>query len=141
MIKFDRISGDLLSRLPAAQDILLADDNVVFAFLFGSRAAGGAKPLSDVDIAVYVRDNGAAAEYKLDLFDRLSKVLGTSEIDLVVLNAAPVSLAGRVLQQKQVLVDKEPGRRHAYESLTLREFFDFRVKEKAYFKRRYGVGR
>ncbi len=141
MIKYERISGDLLSRMPAAREILLADDNVVFAYLFGSRAAGTGKPLSDLDIAVSVRDTSNAAEYKLDLFDRLSKALGTSEIDLVVLNAAPVSLAGRVLQQKQVLVDKEPGRRHAYESLTLREFFDFRVKEEAYFGRRYGVGR
>jgi hypothetical protein len=61
-------------------------------------------------------------------------------MDLVILNTAATSLAGRILQQRRVLVDKEPPRRHTYESVTLREFFDFRIKERAYFGRRYGVG-
>ena len=37
-----------------------------------------------------------------------------------LLNTAPVSLAGQNIQNKQLLVDKEPVRRHQYESLTLR---------------------
>ncbi|HHJ07268.1 MAG TPA: nucleotidyltransferase domain-containing protein [Anaerolineae bacterium] len=32
------------------------DENVKFAYLFGSQAAGKAAPLSDVDIAVYLDD-------------------------------------------------------------------------------------
>ncbi|GFP20688.1 hypothetical protein HKBW3S03_02192, partial [Candidatus Hakubella thermalkaliphila] len=41
---------------------------------------------------------------------------------------------------KKLLIDKEPFRRHIYESVTLREFFDFKVKEDAFFARRYGIG-
>jgi len=41
---------------------------------------------------------------------------------------------------KQLLIDKEPFKRHIYESLTLREFFDFRITEEALFTRRYGIG-
>jgi len=98
------------------------------------------KPLSDVDIAVYVKDTNDLAEFKMQFFDKLTDALGTSEIDLIILNTAPVSLAGRILQKKIVLSDKEPFRRHVYESLTLREYFDFRVKEEAFFNRRYGIG-
>jgi hypothetical protein len=76
-------------------------------------------------------ETASLAEVKLDLFDKLSDLFGTAEIDLVILNTAPISLAGRILQKKQLLVDKEPFRRHRYESLTLREFFDFRIKEEA----------
>ncbi len=130
-----------MSRIPEAQKVLAKDENVIFAYLFGGLAAGRVNPLSDVDIAVYVRDAGDLAEYKLALFDKLSGALGTAELDLIILNTAPVSIAGRILQNKHLLADKEPFRRHKYESLTLREFFDFRVMEEALFSRRYGIGR
>jgi hypothetical protein len=139
MIRFDKLPDDILSKLPAAQEVLAADENVIFAYLFGSLARKNVHPLADVDIAVYLRDMNARAEYRLDLFSRLSDSLETAELDLVVLNAAPISLAGRILMHKLVLVDKRPGRRCAYESLTLREFYDYRIKEEAYFKVRFGI--
>jgi predicted nucleotidyltransferase len=140
MIKFEKIPEDILSRIPAAQRVLVEDENVVFAYLFGGLAKKSQKPLSDVDIAVFIRDVNDPAAYKLDLYTRLADALGTAEVDLVVLNTAPTSLTGRILQNKQVLTDKAPFRRHEYESLTLREFFDFRIKEEAIFKERYGLG-
>lgn len=141
MIKFEKMPPDVLTRMPGVREVLTADDNVLFAYLFGGLAGGEVKPLSDVDIAVYVKDMRDPAEYKLRLFDRLADALGTAELDLVILNTAPTSIAGRILQNKQLLVDKEPFKRHAYESLTLREFFDFRVMEEALLARRYGIGR
>jgi uncharacterized protein len=139
MIKFETLPKEILSRLPDVKKALAEDENVTFAYLFGSLASGRVTPLSDVDIAVYLGDVSKRAEHKLALFDKLTDALGSSELDLVILNTAPTSIAGRVLQNKQILVDKEPFRRHAYESLTLREFFDFRVKEEAFFQRRYGI--
>jgi uncharacterized protein len=140
MIKFEKLPGDILQRLSALNDVLLRDDNVIFAYLFGGLAKGKVMPLSDVDIAVYLSQVEALSEYKMRLFTDITNILGTDEIDLVILNTAPVSISGRVLQNKQVLVDKVPFQRHAFESLTLREFFDFKVKEDLFFKRRYGIG-
>ena len=141
MQKFERLPADILSRLPRAAKVLLEDRNVVFAYLFGGLASGSVRPLSDVDLAVFVRNRANLGEYKLDLFHRVSAALGTAELDLVVLNTAPTSLGGRILGNRRVLVDKEPFRRHAYESLTLRKFFDFRLKEEDLLARRYGIGR
>jgi len=121
--------------------VLEQDANVVFAYLFGGLARGRVKPLSDVDVAVYLNNIENLSQYKLDLFDRLTDALGTCEVDLVILNKASISLVGRILANKQVLVDKEPFRRHAYESIALREFFDFRVKEDNLFSSRYNLGR
>ena len=140
MIKFDKLPQDILSKIPDIKELLLQDDNVVFAYLFGGLARGEVKDLSDIDIAVYLRETDDLADIKIQLFGKLTDALGTAELDLVILNTAPVSIAGRILQNKQVLVDKDPFRRHLYESLTLREFFDFRIKEDAFFKRRYGIG-
>ena len=141
MMKLEKLPADILSRIPDAGKALAADERVVFAYLFGGLAAGRMKPLSDVDIAVYVSGVTDIGEYALALFDRLSNALGTAELDLIILNTAPVSIAGRVLQSKELLIDKDPFLRHRYESLTLREFFDFRITEEAFFARRYGIGR
>jgi len=141
MIKFERLPANILSRIPEVKSVLVQDDNIVFAYIFGGLAEGKVKPLTDIDISVYLRDTDNLAEYKLQLFNMLADVLGTSELDLIILNTAPISITGRILQNKQILVDKEPPVRHAYESLTLRKFFDFRVKEDALFSMRYGVGR
>jgi hypothetical protein len=140
MIKFERLPADILSRIPHVKRVLLEDENIIFAYLFGGLAKGELKPLSDVDISVYVKDIGNLPEYKLKLFDALTEILGTNEMDLVILNTAPVILSGKILQNKQTLVDKNPPLRHAYESLTLRKYFDFTVKEKELFSRRYGIG-
>ena len=140
MIKFEKLPADIRSRFPEIQKALLAEEPVVFAYLFGGFARGRTNPLSDIDIAVYLDNTDRLAEYKLDLFDRLTGLLGTSELDLVILNTAPLTLAGRVIQNKQILIDKEPFRRHLYESVTLRKFFDFQIKERDFFKRRYGIG-
>ena len=140
MIKFEKLPEDILQRLSAAKDILLQDDNVIFAYIFGGLAKGEARPLSDIDIAVYLKHKEDLPEYKMRLFKEITEALGTDEVDLVILNTASVCISGRVIQNKQVLVDKFPFQRHAYESLTLREFFDFRIKEDFFFKRRYGIG-
>jgi hypothetical protein len=89
-------------------------------------------------VAVYVK-NIKELDY-LELFGNIANVLGTDEIDLVILNTAQLSLTGRVLQNRKVLVDKNPFLRHKYESIILREFFDFTIKERDILKRRYGIG-
>ncbi len=141
MIKFERLPADFLLRIPEALKVLSEDNHVIFAYLFGGLAEGKVNPLSDIDIAVYLKDTNNLAEYKLTLFDKLTDALRTNELDLVILNTAPISLTGRVLQKKEILVDKNPFQRHLYESVTLRKFFDFKIKEEMFFSRRYGIGR
>jgi len=141
MIKFESLPADILSRIPEVKRVLAEDNNIVFAYIFGGLAEGKVNPLSDLDIAVYIRDTNDLAEYKINLFDRIANSLGTSELDLIILNTASISITGRILQKKQNLTDKDPLVRHAYESLTLRKFFDFKVKEEKFFSLRYGIGR
>ena len=137
MIKFEKLPPDILARIPDAIKVLSEDNHVIFAYLFGGLVKGKVTPLSDIDIAVYLKDMDNIAEQKLLLFDELTDALGTNELDLVILNTAPISLAGRVLQKKEILIDKIPSQRHLYESLTLRKFFDFKIKEEMFFSRRY----
>ena len=139
MIRFRKIPGDIDRKLGLLGDFLNKDSNIIFAYLFGGLLKSRRNPLSDVDLGIYVKST-RGLDY-LNLFNKISQVLGTDEIDLVVLNSAPISLAGRILQNRKVLTDKNPFLRHRYESRVLREFFDFAITEREILNRRYGIGR
>jgi len=53
------------------------------------------------------------------------------------LNSAPLALRMKILETKKVIVDNTPFLRHHYESLTMKEYFDFSVKEMAILERRF----
>ena len=76
----------------------------------------------------------------LELFNKITNILDTDEVDLIILNTAPISLIGRILQNRKILIDKNPFLRHKYESINLRKYFDFKIKEYNILKRRYGIG-
>ena len=138
MIRFKRIPDDIDQRIGLLAALLMKDSDIVFAYLFGGLLRDRRNPLSDVDLALYLKSMKRLDP--LTLFGKASQVLGTDEIDLVVLNSAPISLAGRILQKREVLIDKDPFLRHRYESRILREFFDFTLKERDILQRRYGIG-
>lgn len=114
---------------------------VVFAYLFGSLARKTSSPLSDVDIGVYLKDTSDPTNEKLDLMGSLMGQLEMDEVDVVVLNNAPLPLTARVLERNEILIDRDPFRRQAFESLILRQYFDFSVQEKAILERRFSLGR
>ena len=137
MIKFKKLPANILELLPGAVEYLEFHPKVLFSYLFGSLAKGNPLPLSDVDIAVYLADTLYGTNDKLDILGKLMGILQTDEIDLVVLNTAGLPLVMNILKSKKIIVDKDPFTRHIFESLSMRKYFDFSVKESAQLKRRY----
>ena len=140
MIKFNKLPEIILELLPEAAYFLDRHPQVVFAYLFGGLSKGPVQPLSDVDIAVYLRKNADIYEIKLEILGKLMEILQSDEIDLVVLNNADLPLIINILKSKKTIVDKEPFSRHVFESLAMRKYFDFSIKETAILQRRYMHG-
>ena len=136
MIRYNRLPGDIHEKIALLKDFFGHNPNIVFAYLFGGLTINQ-KPLSDVDIAIYVKDT-KKLNY-LDLFTDITNILKTDEVDLVILNKAPLRLVGRILLSRKIIVDKDPFFRPKYESLMAREYFDFQIKEKNILNRRYGI--
>lgn len=141
MIRGSLLPKNIADLLPEAFEYLRSEEDILFAYLFGSLVDGKAGPLSDVDIAVYLAEKVSFAEKKLVLLGNLADILKTDEIDLVVLNKAPLTLKMKILENKRIIVDKVPFLRHRYESLTLREYFDFSFKESFILRKRFLRGR
>ncbi len=139
MIRKRPLPAGITLRLSTLGRTLEKCPGVVFAYVFG-RASTGLRPLSDIDVAVYLDDAVDPVEGRLAAIGAVTSHLGTDEVDLVILNTAPTSLTGRILQTRRVICDRHPFRRHRFESLALREFFDFRAFEHRLLARRYGRG-
>ena len=140
MIKHSKLPENIEHLLPVAQAYLKSRGDVLFAYIFGSLARGKILPLSDVDISVYLTEDADFVEKKMEILGKLIELLETDEIDLVILNSAPLTLRMKILESKKVIVDNAPFLRHNYESLTMRKYFDFSIIEMAILERRFFHG-
>jgi len=85
-----------------------------FAYLHGSRASGQYRLDSDIDIAAYFGGQPPNA------FD----IPMPPGVDLLVLNHAPLELAGRVAARGRLLFDDDPVSRVRWEATTRKIYFD-----------------
>jgi len=93
---------------------VLRRHGAVFAYLHGSRARNTARPTSDIDIAAYFSGEPPQA----------FEILVPSGVDLLVLNDAPLELAGRVAIGGTLLFEADPSTRVGWEATTRKMYFD-----------------
>ena len=97
---------------------VLRQAGAVFALLHGSTVTGRAGARSDLDVAAWWRADPPAA----------FEVLLPSRVDLMVLNSAPLELAGRVAVHGVVLFDDDPAARVHWVAQTRTIYFDERPR-------------
>ncbi len=85
-----------------------------FALLHGSRVSGGARSDSDVDVAAWW-EGPAPASFDVDL---------PPNVDLLVLNGAPLELRGRIAVGGELLYDDDPPARVRWVATTRKIYFD-----------------
>jgi uncharacterized protein len=98
---------------------LLRRAGVPFAFVHGSRAAGTHRAGSDLDVAVSL---GASVD-ELELRSQLP-----DDVDLLVLESAPLELAGRVAMHGRLLLDQDPAARVEWQATTRKIYADERYR-------------
>ena len=106
---------------------------ITFCYLFGSISKRKSKYIRDIDIAIYLTNekNDDKLKKKVILFTELSKNLETENIDLVVLNGAPIYLSYRILKEGELLFDRNLRDRNCFQEKIVRYYLDMKYfKEK-----------
>jgi len=115
----------LVARLSHA---LAPREEILEAYLFGSHARGQAGSNSDIDVAVYI-DKAVADEgpwgYPAELTTHLMAALGSDDVDVVVLNQAPILLYHRVLRDGVRLLSRDLRATTSRAGEALSRYFDF----------------
>ena len=119
-------SADLAALTP----VFAADTRVRFAYVFGSVAAGTARPDSDIDLAVSVFPRGTLLD-DARLHDALAAALGREDVDLVVLEDAPLWLAYRVVGGRPIY-SRDDVARVRHRAFVEHDFLDFKPYHDAY---------
>lgn len=112
--------GDPLQTLAG---YLAGEEEVVLAYLFGSRATGTAGPQSDYDIALLVRN--PSLDLQARLAHEIGAVLEAGRVDMVFLNRAPVELAYAVIAQGRLLYERSVAERVEFEAKVMSLYGDY----------------
>ncbi|MDY6868739.1 MAG: nucleotidyltransferase domain-containing protein [Chloroflexota bacterium] len=115
--KVKHTAPDLFSRYP-----------VLFAYLYGSYAAGSAHARSDLDIGIYVESatDNQALGIELDLALALDKALGhIVETEVRVINNLPLTFLGQIITDGILLYSRDENTRVEFEVQVRKKYFDF----------------
>ncbi len=122
----------------ALKDLLRRKEYVEVAYLFGSKAIGKDGPLSDIDIAVFMKESlnpKERYERKLHLIGEISSILKRNDVNLVVINDSPLLLAFNIIKDGVVLECKEESRRVLLETSIMSRYLDRKFYEDKYVHR------
>lgn len=104
------------------------DPDILLAYLFGSQAQGETGPLSDIDLAVLLKPASKRGffEKKLTLLSELAAIFGRDDLDLVILNEAPLVLKYHILKDGKPLFIRDEELHINIIQKTISEYLDFK---------------
>ncbi len=111
----------ILSRLKKA---LFNEEDVVFAYLFGSYGKGKPHGKSDVDVGVYLKEGEDFFKRRLELTNLVSSITKHNEVDILILNTAKPFMVQSVLQTGILLFSKDETQRVPFIVKNMREWLD-----------------
>lgn len=125
-----------MTEIKTIKSALLKDHSIVFAYLFGSKVKNKETHRSDWDIAVYIKDELLEKNpvwQKFNIEDKLSAVLKTDAIDVVILNRLDNPLLGfEIISKGLLLLSKDEESRLTFEGDVLGRYQDWE-----YFMKRH----
>ena len=113
-------------------------ESIVFAYLHGSFLNNSFR---DVDIAIYVQGKltkKEALKQELTLERELEERIKLP-FDVRILNYSPLSFRYNVFKDGKLILSKNDTVRSDFESLSLREYFDFNFYRKRYMREVLGL--
>lgn len=114
-------------KMGLINNILKKDSSILAAYLFGSQSKGKSNKYSDIDIAILFDDTVRGEDYtdkQITIMGNLSDALN-KEIDIVVLNRAPLFLKYHILKEGVKVYERYGRNEHNFEAQTITHYLDF----------------
>ena len=116
--------------------MLNQQQDVEFAYLFGSIVRGDSVNSSDIDVAIFINEKNSKDffEEKLRLTNILSEEL-TQDVDVVILNNTSLLMKFSVQNEGELIMEKDHSKRVDFELKAINEYFDFKPYREMYNQR------
>ncbi|MBV7275104.1 nucleotidyltransferase domain-containing protein [Clostridium sp. PL3] len=124
--------NNLINKAQLFISIINNKYKIKFAYIFGSQATGEASESSDIDIAVCFSKNYEGMEEAFIRGDIIEegKAFFKRDVDVVSINTASLLLKYEIIHNGVII--KDDYERADFESLALREYFDFKYYSDMY---------
>ena len=123
--KATQTENSLPAIVETVQCVIARHTNVVLAYLFGSQVEGNVGPLSDIDLALLLDKADETGTVRNQLRSAIASVAGREQVDVVVLNRAPIELAYAVIAQGILIYQQDAYRRVEYEAKIMSLYCDY----------------
>ena len=128
MVKFDEVKLTQLCH----------DLNLSLVVLFGSQATGKTRVGSDIDIAVLSDRKAISPEYEFEVFVAFLWFFHRADVDVIMLNHAPLLLGYKIATIGKVLYESRPNVWRDFRLLAIKKHADakkFYELKKEYVRR------
>jgi len=106
---------------------LVAQSVVAAAFIFGSYGTEYQNPLSDLDIAILLKpESDMGFDTSGPIASSLAGIVGEDDVNVIVLNTAPITLQHEVLSTGRLLCKKEMYLEDFHEQVC-KQYADFKI--------------
>jgi len=117
--------ADLEQLREQVRRIVSALPGVRLVYLFGSQVTGEVGPKSDIDFGLLLDRGVAKWAIQSQFAHQLSLALDGPELDVVLLNDAPIELAYAIIAQGRVLFERNTAARVDYEMVVMSRYGDY----------------
>ncbi|MDO9028010.1 MAG: nucleotidyltransferase domain-containing protein [Candidatus Roizmanbacteria bacterium] len=102
---------------------------IASAYLFGSQVSGRISPMSDMDIAILLKNNSPKGRELIHQEDylayKIANALGVKEVDLIELNSQGLIFQHNVLRTGRLIYDADSAFRIKFVTGVITNFCDF----------------
>ena len=130
-----KLPKDVQKKIPEIIKAVEVDPDVVAFFVFGSFAIGFLKPLSDLDFGILLNDRldkSQRFDKHIQLIGLFNDTFRTDEIDLIIMNDAPLRMAFQILKTGKILVCRNPAALIDFRELLVKKYLDFKCMRDAF---------
>jgi predicted nucleotidyltransferase len=120
-----KVKNNLMDIL---KEVLEKDENILFAYLYGSYVHKLQHLESDIDVGVYLRRanmDGYLRKEK-ELTGNLIAMLQTDKIDLRVINTAPFLLQYQIIKEGMLIFVRDLSEKVDFETRVMNRFFELK---------------
>ena len=124
-----KLPPGVADRIPDLIKRISKDKEIIALFAFGSLATGDLKPLSDLDFGVLISptvDPKQRFNKHLELIGIFNEHFETDEVDLILMNDAPMRFSHNILRAGKLLLCSNSSVLSAFIEKTIKGYLDFR---------------
>lgn len=115
--------------------LLKQENNILFAYLYGSYARKEENQKSDIDIAIYLSQEPKTEFLPEKLSTKLEKKINKN-IDIRILNNRKIIFKHQVLKHSELLFSKDENKRVEFETYVYDRYLDFKYYINQYNQKR-----